>query len=955
MITTKTIRKPHPKIKRTPVEKNYADNAPGVNDKSLRAFWLRCKLDDDLPDYDGSIVCGHSRREVFRNIRMEVLAAHIKLSKSSQQKVVMDCPHCRQMTKIHLDDFRFECLGSRCGASWQLWSTKDVEQFADALFPQNTPEWKSFTIEIGHLINCGEMSEWRYPKWLRRELEASAISGEDALEHGITFLIASDFQTAIGWKPQGRDGTDCTAYAIPFRDPASGKDMMGKDGSPFIRYKLHPAAKTKDGTAKYISRTGSGQRAFIPPAAHDHFFSDPEATVVLTEGEKKAISATLHGLPTIGLTGINGWNRSAGSIELLEELLSYKDNKKWLLVYDSDGASNPAFADNARKLAISLFRYGISLDVVYLPKLVAGKTGLDDFFCRCPNGIGKLHEYIRGHATRVEIAPEPWALIEDGAVPIARPFPWSELPTVLSRIGREIAETVKVPDEYPGLGALVFASIAVANKLLVRVKSGHVQFANLYGMAVMPPTSGKTPAIRPLREPFDEIQERLNSEYRCLLAGHQGRKEQQDMQVSVAKSELMKLKRKGIREGEAIDESDLCEALDKARGSGGDSPTERILMADDASSEKLAVLMQNNGGAVASVSTDGRKIIHIAGGLYSGNGAADLDVWLKGFSGDPIRVDRVTRDSVTLARPCLSAFVAVQRDILDNLGASREFRMSGFLHRWLIIVPEPLKGSYPRKSVSDASKEKYGEYIKWLFNLPLLEDDEGKKKAKAVSLTPEAFSAWDAFYDLRHLHGSTDQSDEQLERHGKLTDIALRIALLLHTGDCFEDGLEPFEITGEQMRRAIRLADYFDEHSRRAFDIMGVDLIDAQSRQVWKWCVKHVADLQSKREEDGLGPMQAVKPKELARAGVAGVSDVERHLRLLTRLHDKGYVQRVSVGLKKGSKPHVVFALNPLNIQRDGKQKSGKSGKSVGGGYARIIERKLRLAGLLAGKEEDVQ
>jgi hypothetical protein len=108
--------------------------------------------------------------------------------------------------------------------------------------------------------------------------------------------------------------------------------------------------------------------------------------VILTEGEKKSISATLHEFPIIGLVGDWGWKDTASTKreDILPELKPYAvSGRTWLVIWDSD-ASDPkkkyGFELSAKRLAKVLNRYGVQLEQLILPSIVAdGKTGLDDF------------------------------------------------------------------------------------------------------------------------------------------------------------------------------------------------------------------------------------------------------------------------------------------------------------------------------------------------------------------------------------------------------------------------------------------------------------------------------------------------------------------------------------------------------------------------------------------------
>lgn len=63
---------------------------------------------------------------------------------------------------------------------------------------------------------------------------------------------------------------------------------------------------------------------------------------------------------------------------------------------------------------------------------------------------------------------------------------------------------------------------------------------------------------------------------------------------------------------------------------------------DDVTTEKLTQVLSDNDGRAAIISTEG-GIFDTLAGIYTKN--VNIDVMLKGYSGDPIKVDRIGRCS----------------------------------------------------------------------------------------------------------------------------------------------------------------------------------------------------------------------------------------------------------------------------------------------------------------------
>jgi hypothetical protein len=113
--------------------------------------------------------------------------------------------------------------------------------------------------------------------------------------------------------------------------------------------------------------------------------SDAERVVAITEGEFKALSACMHGIPTIGLGGVDVWQAKRRGFDLLPALKEFKwQGREVVLVYDSDLASNEdvqrALVRFCEKLS---FELGAKPSVAFLEPLADGeKLGLDDLIAK---------------------------------------------------------------------------------------------------------------------------------------------------------------------------------------------------------------------------------------------------------------------------------------------------------------------------------------------------------------------------------------------------------------------------------------------------------------------------------------------------------------------------------------------------------------------------------------------
>jgi replicative DNA helicase len=120
-----------------------------------------------------------------------------------------------------------------------------------------------------------------------------------------------------------------------------------------------------------------------------------------------------------------------------------------------------------------------------------------------------------------------------------------------------------------------------------------------------------------------------------------------------------------------------------------DVPPIPQLVADDITPEAAASLLAEQGGRLAIISAEG-GIFDIVAGRYN-NDKANMDLWLKGHSGDPLRVDRQGRETgVDVAAAALTMGLMIQPQVLSNIVTNREFR--GLLARCLYAWPVSMVG-----------------------------------------------------------------------------------------------------------------------------------------------------------------------------------------------------------------------------------------------------------------------
>lgn len=241
---------------------------------------------------------------------------------------------------------------------------------------------------------------------------------------------------------------------------------------------------------------------------------------------------------------------------------------------------------------------------------------------------------------------------------------------------------------------------------------------------------------------------------------------------------------------------------------------------DDVTTEKLVSMISDNDGKAAIFSPEG-GIFDMLKGMYSKY--VNIDVFLKGYSGDPIRVDRIGRESETIYNPVLTIMLLAQPSVLAGVMENGNFRGRGLTARFLYCVPETNIGKrkYRSKAIPDAVYRRYERCIREILA------DDPDEAPRVITLSAEVDAMIEAFSEELEPMLVTDYADIA-DWAGKIVRSTVRIAALLCRAETkvvydFLDIPEPLVVSGDVMERAICIGRYFIEHARSAFSLLGAD------------------------------------------------------------------------------------------------------------------------------------
>lgn len=382
-------------------------------------------------------------------------------------------------------------------------------------------------------------------------------------------------------------------------------------------------------------------------------------------------------------------------------------------------------------------------------------------------------------------------------------FPAGALPFALQKYALAVARELQTAVDMPAVVGLAVAALCVQGKFLICPKPGWVEPLNLYTLTIAKPSERKSPVMRKLLKPVYAFLKAENERCAPEIAAYQAERNVLAKRLNALTESAAKPTGKATMD-EVLSAREALDALTEVK------PLR--LLADDATPEALTSLMAESGERMAVISAEGGTFDTIAG-RYSDK--PNMDIYLKGYSGDPIHIDRKGRKSEFIEHPTLTIALMAQPAVLGEIMRDDRMKGRGLLARFLYSIPASPVGSRSY-DVEPVSEFIYQEYERALMDL--LQIDE-TVPAQMLKLSADAAALAEAFFyeiEPQLVDGMEDIEDWAGKLHGQ----TMRLAGVLHClqfGHASADGL----ISGATMQAAVSIARYFTAHAKAAFLSMG--------------------------------------------------------------------------------------------------------------------------------------
>jgi len=389
-------------------------------------------------------------------------------------------------------------------------------------------------------------------------------------------------------------------------------------------------------------------------------------------------------------------------------------------------------------------------------------------------------------------------------------FPAEALPNFGKRFVDSIAEVDQVDPGLPGSILLSVLSAVLAKKAVVNLGT-HKETINLYFCAVAESGERKSPSVSKLTKPIVDHQKTLYEQHKTKLMNAL-------TQHKIYKKRITELEKEAAKPN-AENREEIIRDIMKIRYemSKNPVPNEHVLLVDDITPEALGIIMSENNEVMPIISAEGGLFSTLAG-LYNDKGC-NIDLFLKSYSGEYWRTDRVTRESLSMNSPILTMGLTVQPIVLDSIKSNQIFRGRGLLSRFLYAICKPQAGYRMRQhnSIPIDIMDNYRKCILQLIKIPISDNPV------ELSLSKEAGLLWDNFYnETEHLMRQGCEFESIQDIGSKLSGGVARIAGLLHCAD--NPNISSNQIISYQtVKNAIMIGCYFRDNAKFAFGFMGKD------------------------------------------------------------------------------------------------------------------------------------
>lgn len=456
--------------------------------------------------------------------------------------------------------------------------------------------------------------------------------------------------------------------------------------------------------------------------------------------------------------------------EVIEKASSAVNGEKFQLLYDGDISKYPSQSE-AELAFMTILAFWCGGDEEQMERIYLGsglyreKWNRADYrswtLNKAINGVTDFYQPVEISSAaddfRDESFPDEPIPLSDRSAPS---FPVDALPKDIREYVLAVAESTQTPVDVAASASLSVLSIGMQGKYVIRPKPDWTEPVNTFIAIFMPPSERKSAVCSWMGKPMNEHEKEWNQEHAAEIG------------FSKTQRNILEKRLKSLEEQASKGKAEIDEVRKASEALSGYQDIKPLrYYGDDVTTEKLVSMIAENDGKAAIFSPEG-GIFDLLKGMYTRY--VNIDVFLKGYSGDPIRVDRIGRESETIYNPVLTVMLMAQPTVLSGVMENGNFRGRGLTARFLYCVPESKVGkrSYRNETLPQPVYQRYEQCIRNIL------EDEPNMKPEVITLSDEADKLLEAFSEELEPKLITEYADIA-DWAGKLVGSVARIAALL--------------------------------------------------------------------------------------------------------------------------------------------------------------------------------
>jgi putative DNA primase/helicase len=396
------------------------------------------------------------------------------------------------------------------------------------------------------------------------------------------------------------------------------------------------------------------------------------------------------------------------------------------------------------------------------------------------------------------------------------------LPGWVGDMAAAVALHTKTPPVLAVMVALSVLSTVLQRRFEVAPHGtgyGYTEPLSLWTLTALPPGTNKTAVINLMTHPLDRWEKLARDRMRRDVTRVSSMRE-----VATKRIETLK-----IQAGKAKNADEREKLRAEIQQETEDMPAELIpprLITTSVTPETLEQMLVDHHERMAIISDEG-GIFQTMSGQYSG-GVANIDVYLKGHSGSPLRVERAKRKA-HIDKPALSFGLAIQPGILAESAKTKRFRDSGLLGRFLYALPKSNVGT---RDVREQHPIPEAIKAAWEADIFALLDKMDWPIGAPVVL-PFADDAREHWLDLaqkvENQQGDGGKYEHISDWTSKLSGAVARLAGLMRLA---VQGVEAKSVDLDSVKRAVQLGRLLTPHAVAAFALMGASKTETDALHV---------------------------------------------------------------------------------------------------------------------------